>query len=123
MESWDQFESENVLCILILTLTLDLGHRVNIYDDKKGKERKYAILREGVRKPLSWGNVRKRGGGQTLSATFDFFFFLRGGKDAECSETECILLKNLVIKNILSKTYVSDHSGSFDMHIGKRLKK
>ena len=33
------------------------------------------------------------------------------------------MLKNLVIKNILSKTYVLDHSGSFDMHIGKLKKK
>ena len=33
------------------------------------------------------------------------------------------MLKNLVIKNILSKTYVLDHSGSLDMHIGKFKKK
>ena len=39
----------------------------------------------------------------------------------------CGLLWNrkicILLKKILSKTYVLDHSGSFDMHIGKRKKK
>ena len=47
-----------------------------------------------------------------LSKKMDFFFFFK--RENECSDRKkCILLKHLVIKNILSKTYVLDHSGSF----------
>ena len=61
---------------------------------------------DGAKKPIS-----KRGWGAKLKK--NCFFFFKREKDAECS-------KNLVIINILSKTYVRDHSGSLDMHIGKR---
>ena len=56
------------------------------------------ILREGVKKKFSCGQT---GGG------------------THCSK---LSKKKLVIKNILSKTYVLHHSGSFDKHIGKRKK-
>ena len=58
------------------------------------------------------------GGGQApWSQLSNRVFFLKREKDAECSETE---KNDFVIKNILSKTHVLDHSGSFDMHICKK---
>ena len=68
------------------------------------------FLREGVKKPISCGHAVGGDGMNPQSATFDnkyFFSFLKREKDAECSETEyCVFCKkNLVIKNILSKTF------------------
>ena len=50
-----------------------------------------------------------------------YFFFLKREKDTECSETEKYVFCQK-INQIKSKTNILDHSGSFDMHIGKHKK-
>ena len=47
------------------------------------------IIREGViKKTISYGPVRKRGGGKPPGRNQNRCFFLKREKDAECSETE-----------------------------------
>ena len=68
-----------------------------------------------------------RGGGKPHVRNFQTVFF-SSSKEKKMQnvlkrKNIYILFKNLEIKNILAQTYVLEHSGSFDMHTGKRQKK
>ena len=105
-----------------------------------------------LKKPISYGLVRKRGGGKPPGLNQNRFFFVKKGKDAECSEMEkyaeivCLIFVRVSVKNLdifpgifikywkyfplepkvffLSwKTYVLDHSASYNMHIENCRKK
>ena len=61
---------------------------------KKAKKENMQCYAKGRRKkPIMSVN----GGGGNPIRNFRFFSFLKREKDAECSGTKCILLKNLVI--------------------------